>query len=508
MFRGCTSLKELDLSSFSNVSISHNIDRMFYNCHSLVTIYVGDGWKQLNFNHNPNDYFYYPEDGVFNNCYSLIGEQGTRFTHGFSYSTPDDTFARIDGGRQSPGYFTAKGNKKTFPTPYAILNDGTLTFQYDNDVPQNAYLIDGGRHEPQWHRETSQIRKVVFDDSFRNFRPTSCYEWFSGCCNLTEIVGMGENLNTEDVVDMGAMFFACVKLQNIDVSTFKTGNVANMNSMFSGCTNATAIDVSGFDTHNVTRMAHMFDGCMSLASLNLKSFNTEKVRSMSAMFQGCKSLKTMDVSNFNMKSCYYVNSMFSQCTGLKSISGLNFEFGEGFHYTIWMFEGCKSLKSLDVSGIKNISYQKGMFHGCSGLKSITLFAEEKDEDYDYVDLRNAQGLFYGCSNLKSIDLTQIGDKIVSCTPSYMFANCTKLKTIYCNNWNSNYRHTMTIENRDGMPEEKVIENVHDFTNMFQNCPKLIGGKDTKWTKENASNMDYLRVDGGTDAPGFFTSKEH
>ena len=68
---------------------------MFYNDNKLTTVYVGDDWTAQ----NSNDFF------MLMYCYSLVGGKGTTYD-GTKFGKE---YARIDGGADSPGYFTYKG---------------------------------------------------------------------------------------------------------------------------------------------------------------------------------------------------------------------------------------------------------------------------------------------------------------------------------------------------------------------------------------------------------------
>lgn len=80
----------------------------------------------------------------------------------------------------------------------------SLTFSY-GAKPEGAYDLNEGTNSPAWWTQRANIEKVVFDASFANARPTSCYYWFSGCENLTQIEGL-EYLNTEEVTNMSYFF--------------------------------------------------------------------------------------------------------------------------------------------------------------------------------------------------------------------------------------------------------------------------------------------------------------
>ena len=84
----------LDLSSFNTSNVTY-MDNMFYNNPNLKTIYASD-----KFNTNAVT----SSDDMFTGTTNIVGGSGT--TYNSSYV--DKTYARIDGGTSSPGYFTTK----------------------------------------------------------------------------------------------------------------------------------------------------------------------------------------------------------------------------------------------------------------------------------------------------------------------------------------------------------------------------------------------------------------
>ena len=94
MFNVCNALTVLDLSSFDTSNVE-SMSSMFYNCRNLETIYASEKWSTAKC--TTTGY-------VFRYNTKLTGGLGTKYTssyHGTQY-------ARIDGGTESPGYFTAK----------------------------------------------------------------------------------------------------------------------------------------------------------------------------------------------------------------------------------------------------------------------------------------------------------------------------------------------------------------------------------------------------------------
>ena len=144
----------------------------------------------------------------------------------------------------------------------------TLTFYGGESVPEGSYSLgDGEWGAPGWvssENVYNYCTTVVFDDSFKDVRPTSCFNWFYDFTKLQTIEGI-ENLNTEKVSNMMFMFANCSSLTSLDLSLFNTENVIYMTSMFHGCSRLNTIYVSDkFTTGNVSGDLSMFDGCDQL----------------------------------------------------------------------------------------------------------------------------------------------------------------------------------------------------------------------------------------------------
>ena len=105
---------------------------------------------------------------------------------------------------------TANGNTSNQAYAEFEKSTGTLTFRSgpSTSKPERAYDLNVGTSLPGWLAQRENIKTVVFDASFANARPTNCYAWFYGCNNLTTIEGI-EYLNTENVTNMGGMFYNC-----------------------------------------------------------------------------------------------------------------------------------------------------------------------------------------------------------------------------------------------------------------------------------------------------------
>lgn len=340
---------------------------------------------------------------------------------------------------------------------YVVEDGSTLTFYYDANKATRTgtvYGINDKRKDdtivPAWagtdDDPNERITKVVFDSSFKDYKPATTNSWFYFCSKLTAIEGMS-NLITEHVTDMYCMFNGCESLKALDVSKYNTAKVTDMKGMFCGCSALTSLDVSNFNTANVTDMSYMFVACSALETLDLSNFNTANVTYMNAMFYYCSSLKSLNLSSFNT----------AKVTGMSD-----------------MFYGCKSLTSLNVSNFDtgNVTSMSSMFYGCSALTSIDV------TNFNTANVTNMWSMFNGCSALTSLDVSNFNTEKVT-DMSAMFNACLTLTTIFCNDdWKSDV--------------------VKKSSNMFTNCKKLKGA-----VSYDANKTDVTMANPTT---GYFTKK--
>ena len=309
---------------------------------------------------------------------------------------------------------------------YAVFDKttNTLTFKHDTNKPDGAFALNVGDYLPDWYKPNGNypfynvniIKKVIFDASFANARPTSCYKWFFDCKYLTTIEGI-EYLNTENVTNMSGMFWGCSALTTLNVSNFDTQNVTDMSDMFGFCRALTTLDVSKFDTQNVTDMSGMFYNCHALTTLNVSNFDTQNVTDMSRMFKDCSALTTLDVSNFDTKNVTDMSEMFWYCDNLTTLDVSNFDTKNVTNMDK-MFYCCSALTTLDLSSFntKNVTYMSEMFYGCSAL--TTIYASEKFVTTTCVDDYN---MFVYCDNLVGAvpyDKNKKGKEMANYTTGY------------------------------------------------------------------------------------------
>lgn len=300
----------------------------------------------------------------------------------------------------------------------------TLTLYYDTNFGKGN--DQGISESPLWMQldERMKIKSVVFDESFKDARPTTCVSWFLWFEALTTIEHL-DYLNTSEVEYMNSMFTKCTSLETLDLSSFNTEKVTDMQTMFEGSTNLRTINLpKGFIGSNVTDLNGMFRGCVSLTELDLSGSNAEKVKNMGSMFYGCVALSNLNLSGFKTGSLTDMQYLFSSCQSLESLdlSGFN---TENVTSMVSMFSQCSSLRSLDLSSF-NTSKVIGMnlmFYNCTNLESIDLSSFETE------NLQQMPHMFYSCTKLETLDLSSFATPNMTSMLS-AFQNCKNLKTIY------------------------------------------------------------------------------
>ena len=494
LFDHCQKLTSLDLSNFNTAKVT-NMNRMFSNCSNLKAIYASDKFKTAAVTKSEN---------MFSYCNSLSGDIDWT-----SDKATDKTYAKTGGG-----YFRDKAYDNR---PWVKYADGTLTFRcgYKKTLGENEYELNSGEEKPAWNTHKNKITRVVFEASFANARPTTCYAWFKNFTFLNQIEGI-ENLNTENVTSMAYMFSSCNKLAELDVTHFNTANVKNMEYMFEYCKGLSSLDVTNFNTANVTNMLAMF-GRTSLTSLDVTHFNTANVKDMTCMFYACKGLTSLDVTHFNTANVTSMNGMFNGCSGLISLDVTNFNTANVTDMG-YMFYGCDKLKEIYVSdkfvtdAVTNC-YQ--MFALCESLSGDIEWTSDKATDKTYAKtdggyfrdkaydnrpfVKYADGtLTFRCGYKKTLGENEYELNSGKKPPRWSTHNSKISKVVFeasfanarptnCYAWFKSFRNLTQIAGIENLN----TENVKDMSNMFDICSGLISLDVTHFNTENVKDMSNM-----------------
>ena len=502
MFEDCFILQSLDLSSFNTKKVNKML-RMFFNCNKLVSIYASNLFTTDNVSE-------YDSRQMFLYCDSLSGDIA------YDQNCVDKTYAKIDGG-----YFRDKAYANR---PWAKYADGTLTFQcgYKRVINKSngEYELNTGYNTPGWNTDhKGDITKVVFDKSFQDARPTSCYYWFANCDNIEKFENL-QYLNTSEVTNMEYMFYQLKKITELDVSHFDTQNVTNMYGMLGYIPNLTKLDVSHFDTRNVTNMRAMFynTGC---SQLDVSNFNTSEVKNMIKMFAYCRNLKSINFGdNFSTANVEYMYNMFDHCYSLKSIDLSSFNTGNVVNMSS-MFEKCYGLEVIYASDkftTDKVASSNNMFLDCTSLSGdIEYDKNTVDKTYAKIDggyFRNkayanrpwakyADGTltFFVSEFKKTIDGSNGEYKlnIGSDYPGWITDHKTDItKVVFdesfqvarpksCAKWFYDCNNLKTIENIKYLNTSEVT----DMRAMFMNCKSLNSIDVSNFNTAKVEDMRYM-----------------
>ena len=423
----------------------------------------------------------------------------------------------------------------------------TLTFKKNvgETLPENSAWVEDKMTVDGINKRLGNgtIVHIVFDKSFSTYTPTSLYRFFESLTKLETITGL-EYLNTENVTNMGRMFYNCSSLTSLDVTHFNTANVTNMSYIFSGCSKLTSLDVTHFNTAKVKNMHNMFSSCSSLTSLDVTHFNTAKVEDMYGMFYSCSSLALLDVTHFNTENVTNMGYMFYNCSSLTSLDVAHFNTAN-VKVMSYMFSSCSSLTSLYLTNFntEKVTNMENMFSGCQAL--TTIYASSK---FVTTQVTKSSGMFNKCEKLKgeevwtkdkatdktfakieggyfsrAIPRVKYADGTLTfflasketlgeneygiydgwATPDWVWqnpnvTNVTKVvfdpafanaRPTKCNEWFQNYVNLTSIEGIEYLNTSQVT----DMHNMFYNCYHLqttdFSGFDTRKVKD-MSNMFY------------------
>ena len=371
---------------------------------------------------------------------------------------------------------------------YAVFDQTskTLTFSY-GAKPEGAYDLNEGTNSPAWWTQRANIEKVVFDASFANARPTSCYYWFSGCENLTQIEGL-EYLNTEEVTNMSYFFKGCSLLTSLNISNFNTAKVTDMSYMFTHCWGLESLDVSILNTEKVTNMESMFLFCNKLTSLDVSNFKTENVTNMSNMFRGCRKLTSLDVYSFNTEKVTDMLCMFTWCDDLTTIYVSDKFVTTNVQDCVDMFDGCYNLKGAieydsNKTDYKYANYTTGyftlkpstayvVFDATNGTLTFRYDGGKPEGAYDLNEKPSYPGWVAIRNNIKKVVFDASFAKARPTSCYYWFSGCDMLTQI------------------EGI-EHLNTEEVTDMSWMFMDCRGLTSLDVSHFNTQKVTNMEHM-----------------
>ena len=368
---------------------------------------------------------------------------------------------------------------------YGVLSEDrkTYTFRYDEYKPDSARPFEWGITKTV--RNT--VQKVIFETSFKDYRPIRITGLFYECYELKEIDGI-EYLNTEQVTDMHHMFYRCYSLKSLNLANFNTQKVTDMRAMFDECSSLTSLNLANFNTEQVRNMSFMFSECSSLTELNLSNFTTGQVTNMRGIFYKCSSLSEINISNFNTSQVKDMGLMFYNCSSLKKLELYRFNTEKAEDMSA-MFSLCSSLKELNLSNFntERVKDMRDMFWACSSLTVLNV------SNFNTERVKDMQRMFGGCSSLKELNLSNFDTRRVE-EMREMFSGCSSLTSLNLSNFNTGQVTTMydmfyfCTSLKELNLSNFNTERVKDMQRMFYNCYSL---KELNLSNFNTERVEYM-----------------
>jgi surface protein len=400
---------------------------------------------------------------------------------------------------------------------------------YDDKHNANSIAL------PQWKSVAKDVKKVVFDKSFAKYKPKTTARWFEDFAFVTEFSGI-ENLKTDEVKEMTAMFKNCLSLTTIDLSGFDTKNVEYMGDLFSGCINLTTIFASDKWTTKKAEAVNIKE----VEILNLEEEVEKKTIAESGLenlfqycFKLCGSKGTKFVVFDDKWSEHVAEYKYAKIDGGVSAPGVFTRKGEkpvvlnaiaynGRPYVVFDNGVLTFYFNNQIPQNACIDYSYLTGYSCNPFAHhVTKVVFDKSfEQYwptscdywfsEFINLKEIVGLQYlrtegvtsmqsmfsCCESLKTLDLSTFDTGEVR-TMSSMFTACYNLTTIYVSDkWTT-----------------RSIANYSYASPMFEGCVNLVGGNGTKYERPEEGYRYYAqgcynaKIDGGIIGSGYLTKKE-
>ena len=555
MFRGMESLTSVDLTLWHLDNLQKTAG-MFEGCKALEFIYCTKNMSSMSGISSANS------GNMFYQCESLKGSAGTAWKD-MTGSRNDKTYARLDGGPSSPGYFT------TAPELYWVhqSSDKSLTYYYDSQYESRTGTAKGKweLYDAMFTSIAANVRTAYLDESVKNYETVEVLAYlFVGLSNLKEIHNL-DYLHTENVYDMQYMFDGCSNLESINVSSFNTEKVKNMNGMFKGCASLKTLNLYNFSIASLRSCANMFNGCSELVTIywNENLSASTLITSSNDMFAGCVKLQGRDGQG--TKAAGYLANDWGRNKDFAKVdrsSDLGYFSGVDEIYTVFVdddedvltyywddsrlthtegvvelfdinnplkprFKGyAKDVKQIAVHysfNYRSLSSLAYFFYGAgeNSLEDNTLSNVTKvtlgNLSTAIQNTNSMEGMFKGLASLKEFAIYGYVNKVTNM--SSMFEGCESLEKLVLTRLTpktGEYSTFITVENTDrmfyGCKNLKTIECSGDWTkiaslqsstDMFAGCEALVGSAGTEYASY-ATDIQRAHPDGNVVNPGYFT----
>ncbi len=159
---------------------------------------------------------------------------------------------------------------------------------------QRMFVIDGNNYDNKNRLEEIDVT------GWKTPSVTQFYDTFMHCGENVDCVIKGlETMDISSATSLVGMFSTCIKVADLSgVESWDVSGVSDMTRMFQECESITSLDLSGWNTESLTSLSNTFAGCTSLTDINVSTWDTSKVSDMQQTFLGCTSLEKLDLSSW------------------------------------------------------------------------------------------------------------------------------------------------------------------------------------------------------------------
>ncbi len=313
--------------------------------------------------------------------------------------------------------------------------------------------------------------------------------FFKDFINLKKISGF-ENISTELLTNAEGIFSGCVKLTDLDLTSWNTSKIITMSRMFYRCHEIKELDLSSFSTESLTSIHYMFADCYKLRTIfvsdhwklreDITGFNTflnctelsgnidydaNKVSCLYATIHGymlpkkntdddkpevnpdahldktIKSYGLADETDFNAYRDDIVTVVFADSIDYISLSGsiANWDVSSKEDGSVKAWISINPIETLKDSNGNPTTYRYNLTIAAEG--GVNANPDSSYMFYGYKNLKKVNGLqhfkttqavdmkymFYKCDSLENIDISSFDTKNVK-NMSNMFGFCSKLRT--------------------------------------------------------------------------------
>ena len=231
--------------------------------------------------------------------------------------------------------------------------------------------------------------------------------------------------------------------------------INNFAHMFSDLENIIEVHIDNLHK-NDTIFSFTFSNCINLKTISITTSYGENyaIKDMSGMFYNCQSLTSFSFNNLYL---YYYGDHYykSYCTPNTNCPSTYYSEAYYCDYRRCHYHYYYLVPDYKLYNKINMSY---MFYNCTNLKSISV------DSYTRQNISDMSYMFYNCLSLTTINLEKFStSNYLNINLSYMFYNCFSLKAIKFN---------------------PTYTGIIKMNNMFYNCTSLTIIDLTKFTTGN------------------------